>query len=60
MCVLVIFHVTKTVDLLVRTSIGNTNGVRCPLVRGFYNRDLNHKRSGHLQITVRYLEASVV
>ena len=31
----------------------------CPLLRGFYNRDLNYKRSG-LEITVRYLEVSVV
>ena len=65
--VLVIFHVAvryKEVDLLVRTSIGNKISARCPLfgvVRwlGFYNRDLNHKRSG-LELTVRYLEVSVV
>ena len=36
-CVLVIFHVAvryKEVDLLVRTSIGNKIGVRCPLFGG--------------------------
>ena len=47
------------VDLLVRTSIGNNSGVRCPLLRGFYNRDLNYKRSG-LELTFRYLEVTVV
>ena len=51
-CVLIIFDITvryMKVDLLVRTSIGNKNGVRCPLfgvrcplLRGFYNRDLNY------------------
>ena len=52
MCILIIFDFGCTLHggrFLARTSIENKNVFvvsSCPLLRGFYNRDLNYKRFG--------------